>query len=323
MQERGAERTSEAAIVAASDDVGDSSSAQPHVRLGAWLRSERLRRGFSYAEVERDTHINRLYLEALEDEHYDVLPAPIYTRGFVKLYARALGIDPSGAAAMLPADLPIPPGLEPSAALRRPGREAPAISLPKLPSMRVPALRVPELRTPRAGLRLPSLGGRSSSNGGRGGTLGLKLPSISLGQDARRWLLAGIGVAILLLAGYFLPRYFETPSSAGTQAVATSAAATAQAGGNTTQSTPPAGSTSNPSVTTPVPTGPALGNLVGMTRADAQKALDDLGLTYVVNEAPSATVQAGQVIAQFPSAGARLNKGDNVVLSVSRGAPKP
>ena len=305
--------------MAASDDAGNSSSPQPPVRLGAWLRSERLRRGFSYAEVERDTHINRLYLEALEDEHYDVLPAPIYTRGFVKLYARMLGIDPSAAVAMLPDDLPTPPGLEPSAALRRQRHERPAITLPKLPSMRVPALRVPELRSPRSGIRLPSLGGGSSSNGGGGATLGLKVPSISLGADSRRWLLAGLGVAILLLAAYFLPRYFETQGSSGTQAVATSAASTVQPGGNV-QSTPAAGSTSSPSV--PVPTWPALGNLVGMTQADAQKALDALGLTYVVNQAASATVPQGQVMAQFPSAGARMNSGDNVVLSVSRGAPR-
>ncbi|MEI6665709.1 MAG: PASTA domain-containing protein, partial [Chloroflexota bacterium] len=211
---------------------------------------------------------------------------------------------------------PTPPGLEPSAALRRQRHERPAITLPKLPSMRVPALRVPELRSPRSGIRLPSLGGGSSSNGGGGAALGLKVPSISLGADSRRWLLAGLGVAILLLAAYFLPRYFESQGSSGTQAVATSAASTVQAGGNV-QSTPGAAS---PSV--PVPTGPALGNLVGMTQTDAQKALDALGLTYVVNQAASATVPAGQVMAQFPSAGARMNSGDNVVLSVSRGAPR-
>ncbi len=306
--------------MAASDDVADSASPQ-HVRLGAWLRSERLRRGFSYAEVERDTHINRLYLEALEDEHYDVLPAPVYTRGFVKLYARMLGIDPSGASAMLPDDLPTPPGLEPSAALRR-QREKAAITLPKLPSMRVPALRVPELRTPRTGIRLPSLGGGGASSSGGGAALGLKVPAISLGPDARRYLLAAVGVAILLAAGYFLPRYFESQGSTGTQAVATSAASTVQPGTNTTQATPGAASTSSPNVTPPVPTGPALANYVGMSQADAQKALETLGLTFVVNQAASVTVPQGQVIAQFPSAGSRLNAGDNVVLSVSRGAPR-
>jgi hypothetical protein len=38
--------------------------------------------------VERDIHVTRAYLEAIEEEHFDVLPAPVYTRGFVRLYAR-------------------------------------------------------------------------------------------------------------------------------------------------------------------------------------------------------------------------------------------
>src|SRR5439155_22702599 len=68
--------------------------AGPRVRLGDWLRAERMRRGFSYEEIAQDTRINRLYLEAIEDEHFDVIPAPVYTRGFVRSYAKALGLDP-------------------------------------------------------------------------------------------------------------------------------------------------------------------------------------------------------------------------------------
>lgn len=108
--------------------------AGPRVRLGDWLRAERLRRGITHAEVERDTRINPLYLQALEDEHFDVLPAPVYTRGFLRSYAKALGLDPGQAIAMLPADLPVPPGLEPMPAMRRSG-DAPTIALPQLPTL--------------------------------------------------------------------------------------------------------------------------------------------------------------------------------------------
>lgn len=114
----------------------------PRLRLGEWLRSTRLRRGFSLEEIERDTRINHLYLEALEEEHFDVLPAPVYTRGFLKSYARILGLDPAEAVAMLPADLPVPPGLEPLHAMRGPGRDAPALSLPSLPQLGFPALNL-------------------------------------------------------------------------------------------------------------------------------------------------------------------------------------
>lgn len=114
----------------------------PRLRLGEWLRSTRLRRGFSLAEIERDTRINRLYIEALEEEHFEVLPAPVYTRGFLRSYARILGLDPAEAVAMLPADLPQPPGLEPLPSMRGQGRDAPALSLPSLPQFGLPALNL-------------------------------------------------------------------------------------------------------------------------------------------------------------------------------------
>lgn len=117
---------------AAPDD--DAPAPPPHP-LGDWLRETRLRKGLTFAEVERTTRINRHYLEALEAEHYDVIPAPVYARGFLRSYARALGLDPEAAIAMMPADLPRPPGLDPMPGLRRAGSEAPAIPLPQLPSL--------------------------------------------------------------------------------------------------------------------------------------------------------------------------------------------
>ncbi len=88
------------------------------VSLGQLLREVRQNRGRTLAEVERDTRINRDYLEALERERYELLPAPVYTRGFVRAYARHLGLNEEGALSLLPAELPAPIGLEPIAGLR-------------------------------------------------------------------------------------------------------------------------------------------------------------------------------------------------------------
>ncbi|MGD0765032.1 MAG: helix-turn-helix domain-containing protein [Dehalococcoidia bacterium] len=62
--------------------------------LGRILSETRTSRGLTLDEVERDTRIARRYLEALEREEFDVLPAPVYCRAFLRTYAQYLGLDP-------------------------------------------------------------------------------------------------------------------------------------------------------------------------------------------------------------------------------------
>ena len=88
-------------------------------RLGEWLRERRETRGLDLARVERDTKIGRRYLEAIEADQLELLPAPVYARGFVHGYARYLGLDENEARARIPRDLPRPRGLEPLPGLRR------------------------------------------------------------------------------------------------------------------------------------------------------------------------------------------------------------
>ena len=45
-------------------------------------------------QVAALTRIRHSYLEAIERNDFDVLPAPIYTRGFLAAYAREVGLDP-------------------------------------------------------------------------------------------------------------------------------------------------------------------------------------------------------------------------------------
>ena len=94
------------------------------------FRDARVLAGLSFADVERDTRINRTYLEAIEDGRFTDIPAPVYARGFVRSYARYLGLDPEEAVAAMP-KLPPPLGLEPMPGLRRTVAPAlPAVNLP-------------------------------------------------------------------------------------------------------------------------------------------------------------------------------------------------
>ncbi len=86
--------------------------------LGRKLRASRLESGFTLEQAAEETRISYGYLDAIETDRFDVLPAPVYVRGFVRLYARFLGIDPEDAIDQLPLEMPTPPGLEPLPGLR-------------------------------------------------------------------------------------------------------------------------------------------------------------------------------------------------------------
>jgi cytoskeletal protein RodZ len=61
--------------------------------IGNSLREARLRQQLDFPELEQQTKIRSKYLKALEDEQFDVLPAPTYVRGFLGSYADALGLE--------------------------------------------------------------------------------------------------------------------------------------------------------------------------------------------------------------------------------------
>ena len=61
--------------------------------LGAYLRAVREHRGLSLAELAATTRIRRSYLCAIEDRDRSVLPSRPFAIGYVRSYARALGLD--------------------------------------------------------------------------------------------------------------------------------------------------------------------------------------------------------------------------------------
>lgn len=61
--------------------------------LGEKLKQAREARGLSISEVAEQTRISPLYLESIENDDYKPLPGGIFNKGFVKSYAKFVGVD--------------------------------------------------------------------------------------------------------------------------------------------------------------------------------------------------------------------------------------
>ena len=61
--------------------------------FGDKFRIERERRGFTLDDVSNVTKISSRMLKAIEDEHFDQLPGGVFNKGFVRAYAKHLGLD--------------------------------------------------------------------------------------------------------------------------------------------------------------------------------------------------------------------------------------
>jgi hypothetical protein len=91
--------------------------------VGARLRLERELLGMSIEEVARATRIPVTSLERVENDRFDDLPGEVFVRGFLRSYAKTVGLDADevlaqyGSARRVPyvAPMPVTPGA--------PGRE--------------------------------------------------------------------------------------------------------------------------------------------------------------------------------------------------------
>ncbi|CAN5653243.1 hypothetical protein BH20ACI4_BH20ACI4_03140 [soil metagenome] len=61
--------------------------------LGEKLRQAREERGITISEVSEQTRISPLYLEAIENDDFSPLPGGIFNKGFVKTFAKYVGVD--------------------------------------------------------------------------------------------------------------------------------------------------------------------------------------------------------------------------------------
>ncbi len=61
--------------------------------LGRELQSKREQLGYSLKDVAEQTRIRKVYLESMEQGQFEALPGQAYITGFVRVYARHIGLD--------------------------------------------------------------------------------------------------------------------------------------------------------------------------------------------------------------------------------------
>jgi cytoskeletal protein RodZ len=100
--------------------------------IGEVLRRERLRLNLDLDQVARETKISVKLLEAIEAEDFSKLPGGVFTKSFVRQYARLLGMDEDEAVAELQRSMqPETPAFETQQQPAAPTE--PVIELPRVP----------------------------------------------------------------------------------------------------------------------------------------------------------------------------------------------
>lgn len=61
--------------------------------VGDILRKEREKQNLTVKDIEAGTSIRALYITAIEENNYKVLPGEVYVKGFIKTYANFLNLD--------------------------------------------------------------------------------------------------------------------------------------------------------------------------------------------------------------------------------------
>lgn len=75
-------------------EINTENGLPPTQSAGDYLRRARLQRGWSIEQVAAQLKLTCGQVEALESDRHDKLPGSVFVRGFLRNYARLLGLDP-------------------------------------------------------------------------------------------------------------------------------------------------------------------------------------------------------------------------------------
>lgn len=302
--------------------------------LGSLLTRAREARGLTLEDAERDTRISRRYLMALESEQFEVIPAPVYARGFLRSYSQYLGLDPQETLAMFPreddpeyqraaeATAPTPrPSpdrpVSPVSASRPTWRSGPAQAAPPPPPGAQPRRPAPGRPTPLQPRRPEPAG---SYEPVIGVDIGVPSPARRIKTDpaaqTRSMVIAVVAVAAVIavvLLAYIISSLGGDDATPGADATpAGPAGATGATGGDATPDTS-GQQTSGLDVTPGI-----VPDLIGVQAEVARLAIAEAG--YVVQELSEPNSQPkGTVINQSPAPEVEYAAGSTVRIVVSEG----
>ena len=146
------------------------------IEFGKTLRAAREAKGYTIGQIAEVTRLMASMVEDLEKEDFSRIAAPIYGRGFVKLYCEAVGLDPkplvaefmeifsgnrdvaikerpvSNRAEPTPPEAPVVETPAPKAPAAAPATESPIAEVPaaEVPVAEEPAVEAPVVETPIA-----------------------------------------------------------------------------------------------------------------------------------------------------------------------------
>ena len=112
------------------------------IEFGNTLRSAREAKGYTPSQIADITHLKISVVEGLENEDFSMIAAPIYGRGFIKLYCEAVGIDPKPLVAeymaIINGDREIPIRERPTVETPAPEAAVPPPPQPPIPTAKPP-----------------------------------------------------------------------------------------------------------------------------------------------------------------------------------------
>ena len=257
--------------------------------IGERLIEAREERGLTLEDAERDTRISRRYLRALEDEAFDIIPAPVYARGFLRSYSQYLGLETAPLLARFPQDT-------------------------AAPSASSPGHSRGERRTSHGSSTL--FGSRVPSEPMIGVDIGVAIPARRMGSNPLSFVRTGIIVVVALgvtalvivLAVVISNVGGEDAEEAATPAPAFTA--TPEAEESATATATGSGLDVQPGV---VP------DVIGQPEDIARLAVEEAGFEVTVVPGRNEQYPRGTVFEQAPTAGVEQEPGRGVFIAVSEG----
>tara|TARA_R110002072_G_scaffold39236_1_gene112833 strand:+ start:3932 stop:4849 length:918 start_codon:yes stop_codon:yes gene_type:complete len=87
----------------------DTNNAELFDTPGLLLRTQREKQGLSAQEIAKRTHLDIKIVESIEQDSDEGMPAATYVRGYLRSYAKIVGVDPDHIITLYNSDSPQPP----------------------------------------------------------------------------------------------------------------------------------------------------------------------------------------------------------------------